>query len=115
MLQLRPDETIGIDAIAKEAGLDLGTERIVPSTTDAAAHESEYSANEQLLLDAVAEDASLFIRSDEAMAAWRIVQPVLDGWVADGTPTPYTAGTDGPPAPDGFFGPDQGGRPVPTG
>ena len=113
VLQLRPDETIGIEAIAKKAGLGMATERVVLSTTDTAAHESEYSAYEQLLLDAVAGDTSLFIRGDEAMAAWRIVQPVLDEWAAGGAPAPYPAGTDGPPPPDGFFATDQTWRSIP--
>jgi glucose-6-phosphate 1-dehydrogenase len=115
VLQLRPDETISIEAIAKKAGLGLATERIVLSTTDAAAHESEYSAYEQLILDAVAGDASLFIRGDEAMAAWRIVQPVLDAWASGGAPVAYAAGSDGPAPPPGFFADGEGWRRVGAG
>ena len=119
VLQLRPNETISIEAIAKKAGLGLATERVVLSTTDSAAHESEYSAYEQLILDAVAGDASLFIRGDEAMAAWKIVQPVLDSWMAGGAPTTYAAGSDGPQAPAGFFADGQhwrhlAARPMPS-
>jgi glucose-6-phosphate 1-dehydrogenase len=37
-------------------------------------------AYERLLLDALDGDASLFARSDEVEAAWRIVDPIIDGW-----------------------------------
>ena len=103
VLRLRPDETIEIHAVAKKAGLGLATEGIVLTATDTAAGGAEYSAYEQLLIDICGGDRSLFIRGDEAGEAWRIVQPVLDAWGAGGKPTVYTSGTDGPPAPAGFF------------
>ncbi len=114
VLQLRPDETISIGAVAKKAGLGLSTEPIVLTATDTAAGGADYSAYELLLLDAVAGDTSLFIRGDEALAAWRIVQPVLDAWAAGGEPVGYTAGSDGPPPPDGFFDLDRAWRQIPT-
>jgi glucose-6-phosphate 1-dehydrogenase len=112
VLRLRPDETIEFDAVAKRPGLGLSTERVTLSTTSRAVGGAEYSAYEQLLLDVIAGDRSLFIRGDEAMEAWRIVQPVLDAWAADGEPTLYPSGSDGPPSPSGFFAPGLGWRPV---
>lgn len=103
VLRIRPDETIEIDAIAKKAGLGLETERVVLSATDTAANLGGYSAYEQLILDALTGDPSLFIRGDEAEEAWRIVQPVLDAWAASGAPVPYASGSDGPVPPEGFF------------
>jgi glucose-6-phosphate 1-dehydrogenase len=42
-------------------------------------------------------DPTLFIRSDEVMQAWRIVQPIMDAWQGDDTPvTRYRPGTWGP-------------------
>ena len=35
---------------------------------------------ERLLLDALAGDASLFTRSDEIEACWRLIDPVIAGW-----------------------------------
>jgi glucose-6-phosphate 1-dehydrogenase len=110
VLRLRPDETIEIHAVAKKAGLGLETEQISLSATDCEAGDSPYSAYEQLLLDALAGDRSLFIRGDEAAEAWRIVQPVLDHWAAGGAPTPYASGTDGPLPPEGFFEFDRSWR-----
>jgi glucose-6-phosphate 1-dehydrogenase len=112
VLQLRPDETISIGAVAKTAGLALSTTSIVLTATDTAARGADYSAYELLLLDAVAGDTSLFIRGDEALAAWRIVQPVLDAWTAGGAPVTYRAGGDGPVPPDGFFDFDRAWRPI---
>jgi glucose-6-phosphate 1-dehydrogenase len=55
-------------------------------------------AYERLLLEALQGDASLFTRSDELEAAWRLVDPVLHGW-ADQNALPlacYKAGDWGP-------------------
>ena len=104
VFQLRPNETITIEAIAKKAGLGMSTERIALDATDVSATASaDYSSYEQLLLDIFDGDVSHFIRGDEASEAWRIVQPVLDRWAADGAPSPYPSGSDGPEPPDGFF------------
>ena len=37
-------------------------------------------AYERVLIDAIRGDNSLFATSDEVMAAWRILQPVIDNW-----------------------------------
>lgn len=37
-------------------------------------------AYERLLLDALAGDASLFTRSDEIEACWRLIDPLIQGW-----------------------------------
>jgi glucose-6-phosphate 1-dehydrogenase len=59
-------------------------------------------AYERLLLEAMAGDATLFIRSDEVEAAWGIVDPVREAWA--GQPLTerelYPAGTWGPEAAD---------------
>lgn len=56
-------------------------------------------AYEPLLLDALEGDASLFTRSDEIEAAWRIIDPVLKAW-EETSPThgvvTYGRGTWGP-------------------
>ena len=114
VLQLRPDETISIDARAKKAGLGLETERVTLCTTDAAAHGAEYSAYEQLILDAISGQTGSFIRGDEAIAAWRIIQPVLDGWTAGGKPLPYDSGTDGPTPAAGFIPTGSAWRAIPS-
>ena len=43
-------------------------------------------------------------RGDWVEQAWAILQPVLDAWGAGGEPSPYEAGTWGPPEADEFIG-----------
>jgi glucose-6-phosphate 1-dehydrogenase len=57
-------------------------------------------AYERLLHDALLGDATLFTRADEVEAAWRVVDPVLAAWAAEGEPEPYPAGSAGPPSAD---------------
>ena len=60
------------------------------------------SAYETLLLDALQGDATLFTRSDEVVAAWTIMDRVLNGWHSMPPlefPN-YEAGTWGPAAAD---------------
>src|SRR3546814_13472739 len=46
----------------------------------------------------------LFMRCDEVEAAWRWVEPMLDGWAAAGEmPKPYAAGSWGPSAAIGLI------------
>ena len=59
-------------------------------------------AYERLLLEAIAGDATLFIRRDEVETAWQIVDPIRAGW-GDKPLTPaelYAAGSWGPTAAD---------------
>jgi len=53
---------------------------------------------ETLVYDCMTGDASLFQRADSIEAGWRVVQPVLDAWKAEGaTNLPiYQAGSSGP-------------------
>ena len=55
-------------------------------------------AYERLLMDVVRGNQTLFMRRDEVEAAWRWIDPILDGWSGAEAPKPYTAGTWGPSA-----------------
>ncbi|MBG85339.1 MAG: glucose-6-phosphate dehydrogenase [Verrucomicrobiales bacterium] len=57
-------------------------------------------AYERLLLEAIAGDATLFIRRDEVETAWRIVDPIRAGWKGQSLTNRefYSAGTWGPVA-----------------
>jgi glucose-6-phosphate 1-dehydrogenase len=59
-------------------------------------------AYERLLLDALEGDASLFTRSDSIEAAWRLIDPVIQGWEEQNDPPlcTYPAGSWGPDAAD---------------
>ena len=62
-------------------------------------------AYQRLLLDATLGQATLFIRGDEAEAAWRFCDSVRAGWQAPDAapPVAYDAGTWGPEAADALF------------
>jgi glucose-6-phosphate 1-dehydrogenase len=59
-------------------------------------------AYERLLLNAIQGDASLFARSDEIEWAWRLVDPVIEGWQTPQAPplVTYPRGSWGPAAAD---------------
>jgi glucose-6-phosphate 1-dehydrogenase len=65
-------------------------------------------AYELLLMDALQGDASLFTRNDEIEAAWRIVDPIIDGWSKADTPPLelYSQGSWGPDTADTLPGRD---------
>jgi len=60
---------------------------------------------QRLLLDALNGKATLFIRGDEAEAAWRFADSIRQGWQAPGAPPPvqYLAGSMGPSQADALF------------
>ena len=62
-------------------------------------------AYQRLLLDASMGQATLFIRGDEAEAAWKFCDSVRAGWQAPGAlpPEPYGSGSWGPESADELF------------
>jgi glucose-6-phosphate 1-dehydrogenase len=112
VLRIRPDETIEIHAVAKTPGLGLTAEPVVLSATDAKANVGGYTAYEQLILDVLIGDSSLFIRGDEAEQAWKILQPVLDAWASGPLPLTYDAGSDGPAGPPSMIASGHTWRPL---
>ena len=54
-------------------------------------------AYERLIHDAMIGDPTLFIRGDEAEAAWTVIDPIEQAWAASKTPPEqYKPGTWGP-------------------
>ena len=53
-------------------------------------------AYERVLVDAVRGDRSLFATSDEVIASWQILQPILSYWSENDEISTYKAGTEGP-------------------
>jgi glucose-6-phosphate 1-dehydrogenase len=66
-------------------------------------------AYERLLLEAIAGDATLFIRRDEVETAWSIVDNIRKAWVGRGLNNRefYSAGTWGPSAADDLMARDN--------
>ena len=70
--------------------------------------ESVPEAYETLLLNALEGDATLFTRSDGIEAAWRVIDPILQGWQTDAAPEMdrYTPGSWGPQSADDLLAQD---------
>ena len=109
-LRLQPDEGIHLrfeakvpDEEAKLQPVDMEF-HYDSAFTDQAIPE----AYERLLQDALEGKARLFIRNDHNEEAWRIVDPLLEGWEAsDGSPLHlYERGSWGPAAADAFLAED---------
>ncbi|MFL5914940.1 MAG: glucose-6-phosphate dehydrogenase [Gaiellaceae bacterium] len=90
--RLSPEIVIALQARAKAPGEAMRGEPIELTVRYHPAEELE-APYERLLGDALAGDPSLFAREDTVEAAWRIVDPVLDGAVAA---PQYRPGTWGP-------------------
>lgn len=97
LLGIQPEECIRMEMTVKEPGLEMRT-RI--SSLDASfrnENESPTDAYEDLLLDVIEGDRSLFLRFDEVEYAWRIVDPILQKWAVERDfITTYPAGSWGP-------------------
>ncbi len=103
-IQVQPEEGIALRFQIKVPGVEMG--RMAPVDMDfdygKAFGPSSHDAYETLLLDAMLGDATLFTRSDEVEAAWAVVDPVIEAWVAErpaGFPN-YAAGSWGPASAD---------------
>jgi glucose-6-phosphate 1-dehydrogenase len=63
-------------------------------------------AYERLLVDALNGDASLFTRSDEIETAWKLIDPLMQGWIDSDQAPPlglYKKGSWGPPGAEAFI------------
>jgi|TARA_B100000745_G_scaffold232093_1_gene156072 glucose-6-phosphate 1-dehydrogenase len=99
IIRLQPDEGIKLELFGKKVGPGM---RLRPLELNLSTEEDRArvpDAYERLLVDAIAGRSTLFNRRDELDAAWRWVEPILNGW-ADSTDKPeaYSAGTWGPSA-----------------
>ncbi len=106
-LRIQPDEGIHLKFEAKVPG---SYQETCPVDMDfhyssTFGDNSLPEAYERLLLDALNGDASLFTRSDEIEAAWRLIDPVLQHWEKTGEPplSYYLRGSAGPADADRFI------------
>ncbi len=109
-LCIQPDEGIHLKFEAKVPGsfMDSRSVDMEFHYRSSFGDEPLPEAYERLLLDALNGDASLFTRSDEIEAAWRLVDPVLQGWEGTDPPTlvTYPVGSMGPAEADAFLARD---------
>jgi glucose-6-phosphate 1-dehydrogenase len=124
ILRIQPDEGISLRFGAKVPGHDFRVRTASMEFSYGEVFEEQTpEAYERLLLDALVGDPTLFIRSDEVMQSWRIVDPIIERWTGGGRRIGlYEAGSWGPDAADGLLGaptrrwrdPAAPGRPTPA-
>jgi glucose-6-phosphate 1-dehydrogenase len=103
-IRLQPEEDISLLLMNKTPSLDLGGMNLKPvalslNLVDAfkAQAPRRRIAYERLLLEALDDNPTLFVRRDEAEAAWTWIDAIEEGWSQQGlSPQPYPAGSWGP-------------------
>jgi glucose-6-phosphate 1-dehydrogenase len=95
-LCIQPEEEINFSFVAKVPGPSISVKPVTMTFN----YDENFSAEpaeayERLIHDAMAGDATLFVRADSVELAWRIVQPLLDN---PAPLHPYPAATWGPEA-----------------
>ena len=102
-LRLQPNEGISLRFNGKIPGTTIGLRPVrMHFSYDAEFGAYTPEAYERLLLEAIAGDATLFIRRDEVETAWQIVDSIRAGWGSKPLTNRefYAAGTWGPIAAD---------------
>ena len=97
-LRLQPNEGISVLVGAKRPGLDMKTTIVHMDFCYQSFGVESPDAYEMLLLDVMEGDATLFTRSDEVEAQWRLITPIEEAWATQGAPavSTYEAGSEGP-------------------
>ena len=111
IFRIKPTEGMDLLATAKIPGLEMAGRQVTLSAPYVAPGDREFSAYEQLLMDAIAGDRSHFLRFDEVEWAWRVLTPILKAWDT-GQPDFYAAGSEGPTTQDRLLDPGQTWRPI---
>jgi glucose-6-phosphate 1-dehydrogenase len=97
--RIQPNEGIELDLRTKKPGY---TQESQTTAMDFSYHNDfdnhgHPNAYERVLVDAVRGDHTLFATSQEVLASWRIVQPVLDSWAKQSDDLQfYEPGSSGP-------------------
>lgn len=97
VIRVQPDEGITMRFGSKVPGSSMEVRDVnMDFSYGEAFTESSPEAYERLILDVLLGVPSLFPVNAEVELSWRILDPVLESWAADGRPEPYEAGTWGP-------------------
>jgi glucose-6-phosphate 1-dehydrogenase len=102
LLGVQPEPFLNLQLTVKQPGLEMLTMQtnLQASFND----ESASDAYQELLLDVLEGDQSLFLRWDEVESAWAILDPVIQNWRnRDDAPAFYASGSWGPIPCEGFF------------
>ncbi len=98
-IRMYPDEGINITFDAKVPGAGMMLRPVKMDFSYGSTFEwASPEAYERIVLDAIAGDSSLFIRTDEVEASWRIIDSIRTAWDSTGEPklVHYSPGSWGP-------------------
>lgn len=105
LIGIQPDDVVQMEISAKVPGAETRTRQIVMDASVGNPGERKADAYEDLLLDVIEGNRSLFLRYDEVKAAWNVVDPVMRAWEEDEhPPLQYPVGSWGPKAANQIFG-----------
>jgi glucose-6-phosphate 1-dehydrogenase len=94
-LTISPEQSMAITLDAKAPGLGFQLETRSMEVACGCAEDEIKNSYEKVLFDAIAGDQVLFTRTDEVLAAWRFITPILEMWHNLPLHT-YKKGTTGP-------------------
>ncbi|MGD8633750.1 MAG: glucose-6-phosphate dehydrogenase [Anaerolineales bacterium] len=103
VIRIQPEEGIDFRFLAKQPGLAFKLSPVdMRFMYSDAFRSTPPEAYEELLLDVMLGDATLFMRADQVEAAWSVVMPILSKWAEEPAADfpNYDAGTWGPPEAD---------------
>ncbi|UPK77050.1 glucose-6-phosphate dehydrogenase [Nocardioidaceae bacterium SCSIO 66511] len=101
VMRIQPDEGVTLRFGAKVPGTAMEIRDVnMDFAYGGAFVESSPEAYERLILDVLLGDPPLFPRHEEVELAWRILDPIIEFWQADGKPDQYPSGTWGPASAD---------------
>jgi glucose-6-phosphate 1-dehydrogenase len=103
VIRLQPEESIQLTLMSKK--LDKHEMQLQPVTLNIELSEQyengfHSDAYKRLMLDAAANNPSLFIHRQEVRRAWKWIDPIIARWQEKGTPSLYRAGSWGPEVAD---------------
>ena len=108
LIGIQPDDVVKLEISAKVPGLVTRTRQISMDASVGSPDERKADAYEELLLDVIQGDRSLFLRYDEVKAAWGVVDPVMQSWAEDEhPPLQYPVASWGPKAASQLFDPSD--------
>ncbi|MFI5379323.1 MAG: glucose-6-phosphate dehydrogenase [Tepidisphaerales bacterium] len=99
VIRVQPNEGISVRLNGKVPGGQMNIRSVAMDFTYTNAFQTEPpEAYERLIHDAMAGDQTLFIRADEAEAAWQVIDPIETTWAQSSrAPADYAPGSWGPP------------------
>jgi glucose-6-phosphate 1-dehydrogenase len=102
VIHVQPEEDVTLTLMNKRPGLSqdgMRLEALPLSLTFGGGRPTRRRiAYERLILDALNDNGTLFVRRDETEKAWAWVDGITEGWRSAGlSPKPYAAGSWGPP------------------